>query len=249
MNKIKLSLLFALISFQSIGQQFQDQIICSVDTVVVTVDTQREYIKVPGDTSYSYRAVLCTKRANAGFGFGMGGLKCSYNSATSEWLGTHGGVFVNFFIPINRFSLGFNMILATANQRKELVYNKDTIRTTAQVNPSKLEYYLGYSVNFKYNFSLEPFLGISKSIFYVKDTLYSKKEFSPPSIMGFFGGASIKKYFRFEEYVWLTLFTSVGYSVTDYRKINKDLGIGYYEWVIGAGFKQYLTRKFHKRIS
>ena len=195
-----------------------------------------------------YKVIECRTRSFLGFRVEIGISNYYYGTMTKKWIGNHIGPNFNFILTIDRINLGFRFKPWTVNPQKELAFNGQTMPTNAKLNPIKLDYYIGYSFDFKYLLSIEPYIGYNRSLFVVINEDELKQEFKLNKTGGLLIGTTINKYFNFNEYKYLTLFCSFGYGFVDYKKIHPDLDYGYFEWNVGIALKGFNIKKFYKRI-
>src|SRR5690606_15321916 len=145
---------------ESFSQKYDFKTICYPDTLTIQGSLN---IKGMGDST-SFKAVRCEKRTNAGLRVEIGFSKYYYNTATENWLGNHGGPNFNFILTINKFNIGLRFKPWTVNPKSDLTFRNDTLSRLAELNPVKIDYYLGYSIDLKNNISLEPYLGYSRTV-------------------------------------------------------------------------------------
>ena len=243
------SLFFLLLSANVFGQKINDVIICSLDTFWVKPVSEIRYIqKTPVDSFAPYKAVWCKKRSKFGARIEIGVSCYYYNQKTKDWLGNHGGPNFNFILTYDKFNLGFRFKPWSVNPNKELLFDNKALTKYARLNPNKLDFYTGYSFDFNH-ISLEPYLGFSRNIFTVINEDELQETFSFPIVTGFINGITVNKYFRVsKKYEYVSVFSSVGYSIVDYRKVHSELGKNYFEWTLGIAYKGFFTRKFMQKI-
>lgn len=245
MNQIILILLFITFYINSLSQKYDRDTICFGKPM--TINPYRS-IKNVSDTSASYKAILCETRTDVGIRFEIGISKYYYNEKTEQWLGNHGGPNFNFILTANKLNFGLRFKPWTINPKTELIFNSDTLPTYADLNPIKIDYYVGYSFDFNNNISIEPFLGFSQSIFSVINEDVLKKTYSIPNALGLITGVAFNKYFRIKEYEYVALFVNLGYSFVNYKKMHESLGVGYFEWTVGVAYKVFFSKKFFRKI-
>lgn len=229
------------------GQNCNWDAVCR-DTVVVKVYPNKLYMGGSLDSSYTYRALKCAKFTNIGVRIDIGGSRYYYNSSTSAWLGNHGGPSVGFVCAFKHWNIGFRFKPWTVHPGQKLAFNSDTLAETAKLNPVKLDYFVGYSVDFKHNVSVEPYIGYTRAIFEVINEEEIGAKFSIPSTGGLIFGLSINKYFKLKDGEYIGTFANVGYAVVDYKTTHTSLGVGYSEWTLGMVYKGFFYRQFNHRI-
>lgn len=245
--KIWYCILLSLFTLPGFAQKYDGMVICYQDTFIVKPDPRR--VISGTHTPDSFRAVHCEKRSNVGMGVHFGFAHYHYNGKTKAWIGNHGSGFFNLLLAYDKFNLGFRFKPWTIQPGTPLVFNKDTLPDIAKVNAVKIDYYLGYSVDFNKGVSLEPYLGLSNTLFSVINEDELKKTYSLPKAAGPSAGVTFHKYFKGKQYQYFDLQASAGYSLTNYTKVNPTLGKGYFEWTIGIGYKAFLIEQFNQRVN
>jgi hypothetical protein len=245
MNRIIVLILFSIHFLQSPGQKYDGETICFGDTVSVhSHQSMRNII----DSNYSYKVITCRKQSIVGMRFEIGVSKYYYNTKMAEWIGNHGGPNFNLILTIDKFNVGIRFKPWTVNPKTGLVFNNDTLPGYAKLNPVKIDYYLGYSFDFRHNLSVEPYVGFSNTRFSVINEDVLKKTFTIPKAKGFIAGVTGNKYFKIKNHEYVSVFAGVGYAFVDYRKVNKNLDMGYFEWTVGIAYKGFLEKQFLKKV-
>jgi hypothetical protein len=245
MKQIISIILFTISVLNGFSQKYLRDTVSFGDTLMIT---NPRSVKVLPDTATVYKALNCKTRSNFGFRIEVAVSNYYYSQKVEQWLGNHWGPNFNFVFVYDKVNVGFRFKPATVIPKKELVFNSDTLTKAAMLNPVKIDFYLGYSVDFKYKISIEPYLGFSRTIFQVINEDSLNKKYSIPSAKGFSSGIVINKYFRIKKYQYISVFASSGYSFVDYRKVNKNLDTGYFEWTIGVAYKIFGEKNFLKRV-
>ncbi len=246
MNKSFIVLIsFFILSFNLHSQQHTSTIVCNEDTVTVQ---HRIKLENETDSLILHRAIRCEHSSRAGFRFDVGVAKYYYNKNTKLWLGNHGSPVFSLSIPINRFSFGLKFKPFTVNPQSELIFNNDTLFVNANLNPIKIDYYLGYSFDYNHNFSLEPYLGFSRSSFVVINQDELNQTYSIPKVSGLITGITFNKYFNIKDYEYFVIFANAAYTFIDYRKVHDKLGFGYFEWSVGVSYKAFVKKHFYEPI-
>ena len=166
-----------------------------------------------------------------------------------KWLGNHKAVLFGFSFVHRRINLGAKFKFATTTPKSLLVFNGDTLTYEAKLNPPKIDFYAGYSLDLKYNFSIEPYFGITRNIFYVINEKELNKSFNIPGVNGVNTGVTLNKYFKLKEFQFLSLFLTYGYGFTNFKKVNSSLGVGYSEWTLGLSYKVFAKKRFHEKVN
>lgn len=240
--------LFFLLSVNVCGQKISEEIFCSLDTVLVRPVSEFRHIqKTTVDSFAPYRAVWCEKRSKFGARFEVGISRFHYNQKTKDWLGNHVALNFSFIFVYDKFNWGFRFKPFTINPNKELLFDNKILPKYAKLNPIKFDFYTGYSFDFKH-ISIEPYLGLSRNIFTVINEDELKETFSIPSVTGFINGITVNKYFRVNKYEYISIFSNVGYSIVDYKKVHNTLGKNYFEWSLGIAYKGFFTKLFMQKI-
>jgi len=238
------------------GQICNPDTICSTDTMSVEPNLLIKPYPQRLDTNYQIpcKAVFCRTRSMIGFRVEFALSNYYYGEKTSSWIGQHGGPNFNFSFAVKKFNLGFRFKPWTIDPQKEMNFNGNVLPTTAIVNVIKLDYYLGYSLDFKRLISVEPYVGYNRSSFPVINQDELNQEFVFNKTGGFVMGATFNKYFSpykhfmLKDYEYLSLFVTVGYGFVNFEKVHPDLDNGYFEWNFGFSYKGFATNHFAKKV-
>lgn len=239
-----------LTNITSFGQKWNPEIICSSDTLTVEPYVSMKYNpeKVDSINQESYKIVQCQTRSNVGFRMDIAVSNYYYGDKTTSWIGQHGGPNFNFIFVMNKINLGFRFKPWTINPKKEMDFNGQTLPITAKFNNIRLDYYVGYSVDFEKLISVEPYLGYNRTSFLVINEDEINQKFSINKTGGLIAGATLNKYFKLKDYGYISVFGTVGYGFVDYKKVHSDLDNGYFEWNFGVSVKGFGTKRFNKRV-
>lgn len=238
----------ALFSLKAAGQKYSLDTVCGYDTTDIQIGPHFEQFKDGPNKIGIYRAIFCSKYSRFGMRLDIGRAQYYYNGETRNWLRNHGGLSIGFIAVFRNWNIGFRFKPWTVNPGRPLVFGHDTLTAKADLNPIKLDYYVGYSYNILPHMSIEPYLGYVRCLFKVINEKDLKKSFSIPNSRGLIAGVSINKYFKIQEAGYLALFGSVGYSFVDFGKSNPILSPNYYEWSIGVAIKSYFKVNFYNPI-
>ena len=248
--KLLLLLLFFAIGSISFGQKFDKEIICSTDTLVVfpIVSMKQPIEHSESEEKESYKIVKCRTCTNFGYQIEIGFSKYYYGEKTYSWIGNHGGPDFGLSLFIYNINLGARFKPWTTNPKKEMIFNGQVIPTTIKFNPTKIDYYIGYSINLEKLWSVQPYFGYNRSSFEIleADEIYKNFEFDKTG--GIIFGVTTNKYFKMKDYEFLSIFSSIGYGLIDFEKIHPDLDNNYFEWTIGIAYKGFAIRRFNKKI-
>lgn len=243
LRPLQLLLVSCLLATTGRAQSYDKEKHCGTDTIHVN----RRDLKY--ETQLNYFAFQCTQAGKLGIRFDLGYASHTYKGNTKNWLGRHPGGVLGIALVHDKISVGVRFKVATTHPRSLLSFDGQTVEHENELNPAKIDFYGGYSFNLPYNFSVEPYAGITKHLFYVIDEDQFNKKFSIPSLWGFHSGLTINKYFRLKDFQFLSLFASFGYGFADFRKVHPSLGSGYTEWSLGLAYKVMVKRKFLERIN
>ena len=217
---------------------------CGTDTIHV------HYIERMRFDTVDYYAFECTRVGKAGLRFDFGPVRTKYDRATENWLGDHGGAILGAAFVHDKLNFGLKMKVETnSSLETELVFNGDTVPYEAELNHVRLDFYVGYSLNLKFNFTIEPYLGITRNLFYVINEEELNKEFNIPRFTGLNTGITLNKYFRLKEFQFLSIFLTYGYGFSNFKKINSSLGSNYSEWNFGLAYKVFAKKRYHEKIN
>jgi hypothetical protein len=231
------------IANSALGQVYNQEKVCGTDTIRVN------YIDAKMGDTVNYKAFHCSQVLRTGFRVEIGRASFTYYGGTKTWLGNHGAGLVGLAYVNRHWNLGVKFKLATTHPKRELVFNGDTLTTKADLNPPKIDLYLGYSFDFKQNISVEPYIGLTRNLFYVINENELKKTFVFPKIHGLNIGVTINKYFTIKGFQFLSGFFTYGYGFSNYRKVHPSLDRGYSEWAVGISYKLFAKREIDEKIN
>ena len=238
-----IALLIALLFFGNniYSQIWNNEVICSPNPVII----RRSYKF--NDSVITYNAYLCQTRSKIAVRLEVGISKYFYNPSTSKWLGQHGGPNFNLFLSYNKLNAGVKLKPWTINPKQVLDFNGTILPVTAKLNPTKIDFIIGYSLDLKRNFSLEPNIGFTRSVFEVINEEELEQYYSIPKTGGFLIGLTANKYFNFKEYEYISIFGNIAYGFVDFAKVHHSLASGYAELTLGIAYKGFLTKYFYKQ--
>ena len=82
-------------------------------------------------------------------------------------------------------------------------FNEQTLPTTAKLNNIRLDYYVGYSLDFGKLISLEPYAGYNRTSFLVINEKELNQEFTFNKTGGLIIGTTLNKYFKLKDYGYI----------------------------------------------
>jgi len=234
----------------SFGQKWIPEVICSTDTLTIEPYISMKYIPDKMDTvnQESYKIVQCRTRSKVGFRMDIAASNYYYGDKTTSWIGQHGGPNFNFIFVVDKLNFGFRFKPWTIDPKKEMDFNGQTLPTTAKLNNIRLDYYIGYSLDFDKLISLEPYAGYNRTSFLVINEDELNQEFVINKTGGLIIGATLNKYFKLKDYGYISIFGTVGYGFVDYQKVHPDLDNGYVEWNLGVAVKSFGIKRFNKKV-
>lgn len=239
-----------LVSTITLGQKWDPEIICSSDTLIVEPYRSMKYNpeNIEALIQKPYKIVECRTRSDIGYRFEIAVSNYYYGEKTTSWIGQHGGPNFNFILVVDKLNFGFRFKPWTIEPKKELDFNGRTLPATAKLNVIKLDYYLGYSFDFKKLISVEPYVGYNRSSFNVINEDELNQKFTFDKTGGPIVGATVNKYFKLKEYEYLSVIGTAGYGFVNYEKVHSALDNGYFEWNLGIAYKGFATKRFNKRV-
>lgn len=244
MKKLRLLPVAFLILNVCYSQVYNRNPACGTDTIHVSYRNRMTW------DSVNYFAFNCTRVGKAGIRFDFGPVRSTYDGATENWLGNHAGAILGAAFVHDKFNIGIKMKVETnLKPGSELVFNGDTVPYEAKLNPIRLDFYAGYSLNLKFNFTIEPYIGITRNLFYVINEEELNKDFNIPRFTGLNAGITLNKYFRLKEFQFLSIFLTYGYGFSNFKKINSSLGSDYTEWNFGLAYKVFAKKRYHEKIN
>ena len=230
------------VSTQLCGQVYERNAICGNDTVNV------DHISLKTGERIQYNAYECQKVSKLGIRVDIGFNHYKYNSKTRNWLGNHNGPLFGLTIAYRNFNIGAKFKPATVNPKIDLNFDGETLTNEAKLNAIKIDYDFSYSIDFKHNFSIEPFIAFTLNSFIVINEAELGKNYKINKAHGLTIGTSINKYFHIKDYQFFSVFAKYGYGLTNFDKVNSSLGIGYSDFTIGIAYKGFFQQRFLKRI-
>jgi hypothetical protein len=237
-----LFLTFFIYSARLFGQVYERNTICNNDTINV------DHISLKMGKRILYKAFECEKVSKLGIRFDIGFNHYKYNPKTRKWLGNHNGPLFGLTIAYGDFNLGAKFKPATIKPKQDLDFNNETLTNEAKLNPIKIDYDFSYSINFKHDFSIEPYVALTTNSFIVINEDELGKNYNINKVNGLTIGTAINKYFHLKDYQFFSVFVKYGYGLTNFKKVNSNLGIGYSDFTIGIAYKGFLKRRFLKQI-
>lgn len=250
---VLLTLYFGILD--SYGQIWDHEPECSTDTMLVEpyVNSQPLIIKNQQYLRDSimfkpYKIVKCSTRSKIGLREEVSVSKYYYNKKTADWSGKHPSLNVNYIFTIDRMNFGVRFKIWTISPKAEMDFDGKILPKEARLNSAKLDYYAGYSFDFKNLISFEPYAGYNRSLFYVVNEDKIKQEFKLHKTGGLIIGSTVNKYIEIKRYGYLSLFGSLGYGFVNYEKVNSQLDNGYFEWNLGIALKGYVLKQLHNKI-
>lgn len=182
--------------------------------------------------------VECTERGFMSIGFDMGFSRFYFHNETTQWLGSPIGGNSAIYVTFNRLIFGVGFNVATINPKKELVFGSKTLTPNAKMNHLKLDYYIAYSFDFKYNFSIEPRVGVGNLFFQVLNEDELNQKFNLPNRYGLTGGAVVRKYFIVDRRnLFISVYSGLNYGLNNYSKIHSELSGYSWNWSVGISLK------------
>ena len=239
-GKIKKALKLVVLSFFIVNplfsQKWQPQVICSNDTIILD-----PYIN-------PYRALECKTSTNISSRWEFAISRYLYTAQTQEWMKNHGGPNFSLALGYSNVSIGIRFKPWTINPEKELEFEGIVLPETADVNNVRIDYYASYSFDFNNLISVEPYVGLNRTLFFVINEDELNQTYDLNSTGGLIFGTSINQYFYVGNFSFLVLFATLGYGFVNYDKLHPELGNGYFEWSIGIALKSFRNHRFYKRV-
>ncbi|PWH86459.1 hypothetical protein DIT68_04270 [Brumimicrobium oceani] len=221
-----------------------------MDTLIVEPYVSMKYNpeNIDAINQKPYRVVPCRTRSKVGFRMDIAVSSYYYGDKTTSWIGQHGGPNFNFILVVDKLNFGFRFKPWSIESKKEMEFNGQTLPTTARLNNIRLDYYVGYSIDFEKLISVEPYIGYNRTSFLVINEDELNQAFSFNKTGGLILGTTLNKYIKIKEHEYLSVFGTVGYGFVDYEKIHPVLDNGYFEWNLGVAYKGFGTKRFNKRV-
>ncbi|MCK3685276.1 hypothetical protein [Maribellus sp. YY47] len=169
MKQLVIVISLFLISVTSFGQKWNPETICSTDTLTIEPNISMKYNHENKDSSnqYPYKIVQCRTRSKVGFRMDVAYSSYYYGEKTTSWIGQHGGPNFNLILVVDKLNFGFRFKPWTIDPKQEMDFNGQILPTTARLNNIKLDYYVGYSLDFDKLISVEPYVGYNRTTFRV----------------------------------------------------------------------------------
>ena len=238
-----MKILFAniLLLFASIpvfAQNVDRTTVCGTDT-----------INVSSPRPATYKAFDCVRASNLGLRIETGVSRFQYDARTAGYLGKVHGPLFGIALAYKNFNVSMRTHLSSVAPQKDLLVGEDTITAKGRINPTVLHYALAYSLNIKYNFAAEPFIGFSKSIFTARKHRDDRNETGTlRKTYGAIAGLTVNKYFKVHDLDFIALFASGAWSSANLGHMDDHFGKGYFEWSVGVAYKAFYYWHFDKRI-
>lgn len=242
MKKMVCLLWLACSATGAFAQLYNRERVCGTDTQTVSYRNQRgEFI--------NFRGFKCTQVAKLGIRVDLGYNGYVFNSRTRQWLGNPNGALIGLSLLHGRWAYGLRFKPASARLKMPLVAGGDTLGLRDTLNPGRIDLYLGYSFDFAGNLSLEPYIGLTRNLFYLKTEQGSGKTYRMPRVYGLNAGLTLNKYFSLKQFRFLGVLLSYGYGFSNFRKVNPGMGTGYSEWIVGLVYKGFARRNFYEKLN
>jgi len=249
MQKLFLMFVLLFVRFNGFSQKCNREIECLLDTIDVPVFVKKFNLLGKEDSLYTYKAIICKKVTKFGMRFDIGVSQYFYNEPTANWLSNHGGPLFGFSVAYENWNIGARFKPYTINPTKNLDFNNTVLSNKAKLNPVKFDFYIGYSFDMKRNFSIEPYIGYSETMFVVINEKELNDKFNIPSSFGTIIGITLNKYIPTKKkYEYYTFFANIGIGLVDYTRTHKSLGMGYIDLSMGVAFKGFFKREFERKI-
>jgi hypothetical protein len=241
MKKLPALLFLFLSASIANAQQYDKTERCGTDTIHVKHHDRY------GDM-IDYLAFQCSQAGPLGIRVEWGLGSATYRGTTQQWLGTHASMPLGLAFSYKNINLGVRGKPSLMEPRSDIVIDGQLLEKEMRVNPSKVDVYAGYTFNLGWNFSVEPYAGVTFHKWEVYDEEKFNKHFSLPNHTGLHAGATLNKYFRLRDVHFLGLFAGYSYGLVNYEKIHPSLESNYSEWMAGITFKAIEKRKYYKKI-
>jgi hypothetical protein len=231
-----------LFSTQVFAQNYERNSICGHDTIEVSYTSRKT------GASVQYKAFECTKVSKLGIRVELGFNHYRYNTKTENWLGNHNGPLLGLTIAYGDFNVGVKFKPATIRPKQNLDFNGEQLTSDAKLNPNKIDYDLSYSLNFRHNISLEPYIALTANSFVVINEKELGKSYHINKTKGLTAGVTLNKYLHLRDFQFLSVFARYGYGLTNFKTVNPNLGAGYSDIAIGIAYKGFIKQKLLRRI-
>ncbi|MFM2388021.1 MAG: hypothetical protein RL660_2778 [Bacteroidota bacterium] len=242
MNHLLILLAIIACSINTQAQNYERDKICGKDTINIDRIEYRY-----GDREV-FKAFNCYQVTPFGVRFDLAYSCYRYNSSTEAVFGRHNGLTAAFGLLFSDFTLSVQTKLGSTIPQKELAFGSQVLTSAAIFNPIRVEYQLGYSINTKYNFAIEPYVAYTRSSFRVINEDSLNQQFTFPKIKSPTLGLGINKYFTIREFEFAAVFVKYGYSFTNYRQLHPSLDRGYTDITFGFSYKGFARHYFEDKI-
>lgn len=242
MHRKLITLASLFITMLCYGQQYNKEKACGIDTITIDLIDRKTGERI------QYKALECTQVGKAGIRFDIGRSSYSYDQKTKKWLGNHGAALIGLSFVHGKLNIGAKFKLASTSPASKLAFNGDTLPLNAKLNPPKIDLYAGYSFDLEHNISIEPYIGLTRNLFYVINEDELNKNFNIRPSHGLLTGLTLNKYFRLKEFQFISVFLKYAYGFTNFRKTHPALGRGQSEWALGLSYKVFAKKRFHYKI-
>ena len=241
-------LLFTSVALNA--QNWDTTSFCHPDTLTIEQPVTIKVItgKIGADTTYPYLALRCSTTARIGWRFDVGVCNYIYNGATADWLGNHGGPNFSPAFFFHNVTVGVRFKPWTITPQTDLEFDGVLLTDQANLNPIKVEYFAGYTINLFRNVTFEPYVGYSRNSFHVINEDELGQSYDLDLTPGLALGGTIHKYFKLDRTVFMAITLGGGYNTADFSKTHPSLGQGYSEWNVGVAFKGAATRNYLKWV-
>lgn len=230
------------------GQKIYTDTICIKDTVVIKGTLIYPKNQQLRDTTNSFLATYCDYKKNFGLRFDFAFSQYLYSKSMADWIGDHQGTNLNLILAYKKLNVGVRFKPWTTNTRTVLTFNNKVLPKDAEINPFKIDYFVGYEFDLSDKVSIEPSFGYTMCTFKVINEDKIKEQFAFNTTNGLLCGLTINKYILFDNYKYIVLFGRINHGFVKYSDIHPNIQGGYTEICLGLSYKFYWRNRIFKVI-
>lgn len=164
-----------------------------------------------------------------------------YDNKTEKWLGNHRGFVFGFEVERKGIFALIDARIYTVSPGVELSINDKVVPLDAKINPIRTDIAVGYKLDLLTFLTLNSHIGWMNSSFKVINEDELGDNYDIPSKSGLTIGSGFNLYLG-KNYNYFVLFLKYNFNLTNYSKINPDLGVYFHSIEFGASFKFWSRR-------
>jgi hypothetical protein len=249
MKTVLLTIILILSTSLAFSQIIQSDSICNNDIFLVPGFLTYPESYPLSDPRALVEAKYCDYKTDFGASFEFGFSQYFHDNSVRNWIGFHQGTNLNFALVYRIISLGFRFKPWTTPVKSELNFNNVILPIDTDINPMKIDSYLGIAINLNEKYYIEPTFGYSRCFFDfpyavdIRDKILIKGNGGPLI------GITFNRYIDLNNYSFFSVYCRINHGFVDYARTHSLLIGGYTEINIGVSYKFYRKIRKYRAIS